>query len=357
MELIKKMMTWQSNNKNCFVIAEAGVNHNGCIKRALKMVEVAAKAGADAIKFQTFKADNLVTETAETATYQQNNTGYKNQYEMLKNLELKEADYPLLIEKCKEHNIEFMSTPFDEEALEMLVSLGMKYIKIPSGELTNLPFLKKIARKNLPIILSTGMATLAEIEEAAQAISQERKSQGFNEPLKNVLTILHCTSNYPCPLEEANLRAICTIREKFGLPVGYSDHTLGTVIAPICLGLEVTVYEKHFTLDKNLPGPDHCASLDPEELKEMMHKIRSAEAALGSAEKKPTEAELTIRKIVRKSIALKVDKKCGEVINEDDIHFLRPGTGIEPKYVDDVVGRVLNTDINKNNLIEWSNFK
>lgn len=361
MEWIIQMTEWQPNSyylsRRCFIIAEAGINHNGCLNRALQMIEVAAKAGADAIKFQTFKTENLVTENAATATYQQNNTGHKNQYEMLKKLELKDSDYPILVQACEKNKIEFMSTPFDNEALEMLIALGMKYIKIPSGELTNLPFLKQAASKNLPLILSTGMATLDEIKDAVQTIREERKNKQFNEPLEKILTILHCTSNYPCPPEEANLRAIQTIRDTFSLPVGYSDHTLGTTSAPICLGLGITVYEKHFTLDTTLPGPDHCASLNPEELKEVIEIIRHAEIALGNSEKIPTDSELVIRKIVRKSIAWKENKKIGQIISEADVHFLRPGTGIEPKNLDKIIGRSLLTDVTKNELINWIEFE
>lgn len=337
----------------CFIIAEAGVNHNGCIDRALEMIKVAASAGADAIKFQTFTAENLVTQSAKTADYQKNNSGCDNQYQMLKKLELKESDYPRLIEESVKNNIEFMSTPFDEEALDMLVSLGMKRIKVPSGELTNLPFLKKIASKNLPIILSTGMADLHEIEEAVQVINDERKKQGFVDTLTNHLTILHCTSNYPCEPDHANLRAITTIKKQLALPVGYSDHTLGIDIAVVCIGLEVCVYEKHFTLDKTLSGPDHQASLSPPELNEMIKKIRFAERTMGSFEKKPSNSELEIRKIVRKSVAINKDKKAGQPVNAEDIHFLRPGTGIEPKHSDTILGRILKNDAKKNTIIHW----
>lgn len=347
----------KTDQSSCFIIAEAGVNHNGCINRALNMIQIAAKSGADAIKFQTFTAEKLVTKIAKTADYQKTNCGHDNQYEMLKQLELKESDYPRLVEECAKYNIEFMSTPFDEDALEMLVSVGMKRIKIPSGELTNLPFIRAIARKNLPLILSTGMGTLEEIGEAVHAIRDERIQREFLEPLDQILTILHCTSNYPCPIEQANLRAMVTIKNTFSLPIGYSDHTLGIEIAPICLGLGATVYEKHFTLDKNLPGPDHCASLDPDELTTFVTKIRMAEDALGSFDKKPTPSELEIRKIVRKSLALKQAKKAGDVIDQKDIHCLRPGTGIEPKFLDTVIGKRLKTDVDADTILMWEYFE
>lgn len=339
----------------CFIIAEAGVNHNGSLSSALEMIQVAAECGADAIKFQTFSADKLVTKYAKTANYQKENGGFENQYEMLKGLELKESDYPGLIDACSKYNIEFMSTPFDEEALDFLVSLGMRRIKVPSGELTNLPFLRKIASKNLPIILSTGMGTIEEIEEAVDVIESERAKHQYAEPIGSILTILHCTSNYPCPNNQANLKAISTIKDKFSVPVGYSDHTLSINIAYICMGLGVSVYEKHFTLDKNLPGPDHLASLLPEELKTMINNIRTSEIALGNGVKEPTASELDVRKLVRKSCALNKNKKAGDFISSEDLILLRPGTGIEPKFIDQLVNRRLKTDVMTNDLLQWSN--
>lgn len=331
----------------CFIIAEAGVNHNGDIGRALQMVDVAAETGADAIKFQTFNADRLVSLEAKTASYQKKNAGYESQYSMLKGLELSENEHKMLFDRCQEKKIEFMSTPFDEESLDFLVSIGIKKIKVASGELTNLPFLRKIAANNLPIILSTGMATLDEISEAINIIKAERLSCGFTESLSSMLTILHCTSNYPCPIEDANLLAIQTIRNAFNLPVGYSDHTVSLNLPLVCIGLGSRVYEKHFTLDKNLQGPDHAASLAPNELRVLIDNIRFAEKCLGSAKKVPTVEEIEVKELVRKSIVLCVDKNQGDIISHSDITFLRPGTGLPPKYYDKVLGARLARSVKK----------
>ncbi len=338
-------------NYKCFIIAEAGVNHNGDIQRALEMIDVASEAGADAVKFQTFSAERLVSLDAKTASYQKINAGYDNQYEMLKKLELSEDDHKILFNRCKEKKIEFMSTPFDEESLDFLVSIGMKRIKVASGELTNIPFLRKIAAKNLPTILSTGMASLEEIAEALKAFQAERLSCNLISPLSTALTILHCTSNYPCPIEDANLLAIRTIHDAFHLPVGYSDHTLSLNLPLVCIGLGSRVYEKHFTLDKNLHGPDHAASLDPSELKTLVENIRFAEKCLGSAEKVPTIEELEIKKLVRKSIVIKSDKNKGDRISEGDIAFLRPGTGLPPKYYDQIIGAIVARPVKKGSFL------
>ena len=347
-------MTRKNKSMNhCYVIAEAGVNHNGDLNKAIEMIEVAAHAGADAIKFQTFKAENLVSLHAKTAQYQKDNAGHDNQYKMLKSLELSYKDYQSLIQKTTECNIEFMSTPFEEESLDFLIGLGMKKIKVASGEITNFPFLKYMATKNLPIILSTGMSSLEEIQEAIAIIRDERMNCGFHEPLQSILTILHCTSNYPCPIKDANLKAITTIKENFHLPIGYSDHTVSLDIALVCMGLGMSVYEKHFTLDKNLPGPDHKASLDPQELKEVISKIRMAELSLGNGEKRATPEELDVRKLVRKSILLVVNKEKGSIITYSDIRLLRPGTGMPPKNVVQVIGAKAARDLTEGTMLEW----
>lgn len=336
-----------SANNSCFIIAEAGVNHNGDMDLALQMIDIAAEAGADAVKFQTFTADRLVSLDAKTAAYQKNNAGYDSQYEMLKKLELSDSDHRTLLERCKKKNIEFMSTPFDEESLDFLVDLGMKKIKVGSGELTNIPFIKKIAEKNLQTIISTGMATLEEISESINAFLDVRNKLGYSEPIEQILTILHCTSNYPCPIQDANLRSMKTIHDAFNLPVGYSDHTLSTDLAFVAVGLGAKIYEKHFTLDKSFNGPDHAASLDPSELWQLVKNIRFAEECLGSNEKKPTMEEIEIRKLVRKSIVINTSKKSGETIKAEDVSFLRPGTGLEPKFFDEVIGKKLNKDADK----------
>lgn len=332
---------------SCFIIAEAGVNHNGDMDLALQMIDIAAAAGANAVKFQTFNADRLVSLDAKTAAYQKSNAGYDSQYEMLKKLELDESDHFLLFNRCQERGIEFMSTPFDDESLDYLISLGMKKIKVGSGELTNIPFIKKIASKNLPTIISTGMSTIDEIAEAIEAFKKERLNLCFQEPLDQILTILHCTSNYPCPVKDANLKAMKTIYDSFGLSVGYSDHTLSTDLAFVAIGLGAKVYEKHFTLDKNLNGPDHAASLDPNELQQLVKNIKFAEECLGSNEKKPTLEELEVRKLVRKSIVMVSPMKSGQMITEKDVTFLRPGTGLSPKFMDEVIGKKLNKDVPK----------
>jgi N,N'-diacetyllegionaminate synthase len=353
----RKKMTIAKKNKymnHCYVIAEAGVNHNGDLSKAIEMIEAAANAGADAIKFQTFKAENLVSLHAKTAQYQKDNAGHENQYEMLKSLELSYKDYTSLIQKSSECKIEFMSTPFEEESLDFLIGLGMKKIKVASGEITNLPFLRYMATKNLPIILSTGMSSIEEIQEAIATIHDERMICGFDEPLQSILTILHCTSNYPCPLADANLRAITTIKETFFLPIGYSDHTVSLDVALVCMGLGMSVYEKHFTLDKNLPGPDHKASLDPQELKEVIAKIRRAELSLGNGEKRATPEELDVRKLVRKSIVLVVNKEKGALITRSDIRLLRPGTGLPPKDMDQVISAKTARNLTAGTMLEWS---
>jgi len=250
--------------KKSLVIAEAGVNHNGSEQMALRLVETAAEAGADAVKFQTFKAENLVAKGAVTADYQKKQTGSADQYSMLKSLELTEALHLKIFERCRDCGIEFMSTPFDLEAAEFLLSMGMARIKIPSGELTNLPFVEALSAFNKPMFLSTGMANLEEVSEAVEIIGKTRKEHGFLDPIAEMLTLLHCTSNYPARNEDVNLRAMQTMAQELKLPVGYSDHTEGTLVSVAAVAMGASIIEKHFTLDRNLPGPDHQASLEPE---------------------------------------------------------------------------------------------
>ncbi len=340
-----------------FFIAEAGVNHNGSEELALQLVETAKKCGADAVKFQTFSADKLVQKGAAKAEYQKDATGSGDQYSMLKKLEMSEELHLKLVKRCEELNIEFMSTPFDEEAANFLVSIGMKHIKVPSGEITNHPFLSFLAKKNLPIILSTGMATLDEIVDAVNVIKRERELSTFNAPLDSILTILHCTSNYPAALEDVNLRAMNTIREKTGLPVGYSDHTLGITVSTAAVAMGATVIEKHFTLDRNLPGPDQKASLEPSELSALISQIRDVEKALGSPVKQPSESELPIRALVRRSVTLIGDMKIGQTISERDVQLLRPGNGIPPMDLHKVIGRQLQKNIEGGSTLQWSDLK
>lgn len=339
--------------KTCFVIAEAGVNHNGSEELALQLVEAAAKAGADAVKFQTFKAEALVTKGAATAEYQKQQTGSGDQYSMLKQLEMSEALHQKLIDHCSKYDIEFMSTPFDIEAAVFLLKLGMKRIKIPSGELTNLPFIRELAAFNKPMILSTGMASLEEVKEAVDVVRQERGAQGFPEPLEQMLSILHCTSNYPARYEDVNLKAMQTMVAELNLPVGYSDHTDGIFVSVAATAMGAEVIEKHFTLDRGLPGPDHQASLEPDELELMVQQIRQIETCLGDGVKTPRANELPVRELVRRSVTLATDKLAGETIQIEDLVLLRPGTGIPPKQLHQVIGRNLKSSQAAGTVLTW----
>lgn len=325
----------------CFVIAEAGVNHNGSLENALRLVDVAADAGADAVKFQTFSADRLVTRAAATANYQKARTGAADQWSMLHALELSADDHRRLADRCRERGIEFLSTPFDEEAADFLVALGCRRLKIPSGEITNWSFLRHLAAKGLPIILSTGMSDLEEVRVAVDAIAAVRPLPGGGAPLPERLTLLHCTSSYPAPPMDVNLRAMRTMAEIFHLPVGYSDHTLGVTVAPLARALGASVIEKHFTLDRSQRGPDHAASLEPGELTLLVRLIREADVILGSAEKKPTPAEIEMRRAARRSLVLAVDVPAGRPLSRDAIVIRRPGTGLPPAALDGVLGRAL----------------
>lgn len=340
-----------------FVIAEAGVNHNGDAALALKLVEAAAACGADAVKFQTFSAESLVRPGAEKAEYQKRETGDGDQYSMLKALEMSESLHRSLFARCAELGIEFMSTPFDESAADFLIDLGMKRIKIPSGEITNLPFLRFLAGKGLPLILSTGMASLEEIQTAVTVIADERNKHGYLEPLADVLTILHCTSNYPADYTDVNLRAMQTIGGATGIPIGYSDHTLGVSVSTAAVALGAIVIEKHFTLDRNMPGPDHKASLTLEELTQMIGQIRQVEAALGSPVKQPAQSELPVRSLVRRSVTVVRKIAAGQIIEAADIALLRPGTGIAPKDFAAVPGRVAVKEIAAGSTLQWDDLK
>ena len=331
--------------KKIFIIAEAGVNHNGSLELAKRLIEAAADAGADAVKFQTFVAEEVVSINAPKAEYQKQATdASESQYEMIKKLELSREAHKELMEYAKNKNIMFLSTPFDERSVDLLVELGVPLIKISSGEITNHPFLRYIAKKDLPIILSTGMATLEEVREAVSVI----KKTGCND-----LTLLHCTSNYPALFEDCNLRAMKTMADAFKIPVGYSDHTPGRVVPVAVAALGACVIEKHFTLDKNLPGPDHKASLDPDELKDMVYDIRKVEKALGSSVKAPVELELEVRNVVRRSIVAKVEIPRGTLITEDLITFKRPGIGIAPKHADHIIEKKANQNIHKDEIIKY----
>ncbi len=325
------------------IIAEAGVNHNGSIERAKKLVEVAKECGADIIKFQTAKLDSLVSKTAKMADYQKANTGIvESQKEMLRKLLLSFEDFVELADYCKEVGIQFLSTPFDIESVKFLNTMQDIW-KVPSGEITNYPYLVEIAKTKKEVILSTGMATLDEIGDAVRVL----KENGTPD-----ITILHCTTEYPAPIADVNLMAMGMLKEKFGYPVGYSDHTQGIEIDLAAVALGATVIEKHFTLDKNLPGPDHKASLEPAELKAMVEGIRKIELALGVPEKKPSQIELKNRAVARKSIVAAQNIKKGEVLTEANITTKRPGNGISPMKWLDVIGKKAVRDFEEDELIE-----
>lgn len=327
-----------------YIIAEAGVNHNGDFELAKKMILDGKKAGVDAVKFQTFKAGNLVASNAKKAEYQLKSTDNKeSQQDMLKKLELSFREFCLLKEYAAELDIDFISTPFDEESVDFLDTLNMPFWKIPSGEITNLPYLYKIAKTKKPIILSTGMCTLEEIGEALDI---------FGDYNREDITVLHCNTEYPTPFEDVNLNAMKTLKEKFHVKVGYSDHTQGIEIPIAAVALGAEVIEKHFTLDKNMPGPDHKASLDPDELKEMVKAIRNIEIALGNGEKYPSESEKKNIAVARKSIVAKKDIKKGDIFTEENITTKRPGNGISPMEWFKVLGIKAIKDFQKDELIE-----
>lgn len=327
-----------------FIIAEAGVNHNGDIDIAKKLVDEAVAAGVDAVKFQTFKAENLVCKNAKKAIYQLETTdAEETQFEMLKNLELTKEMHEELLEYCREKKIMFLSTPFDVESVALLNHYGMEIIKIPSGEITNYPYLQAIGETGKKVILSTGMSMLNEVEEAVKVL----RNYGTDD-----ITLLHCNTEYPTPMNDVNLRAMVSMKEKLHVPVGYSDHTKGIEVPIAAVAMGATVIEKHFTLDRNMEGPDHKASLEPDELKAMVDAIRNIEAALGSSEKKITVSEEKNRAIARKSIIAKRHIAKGETFTVDNITTKRPGTGISPMKWNMVLGRKAIREFKEDELIE-----
>lgn len=327
-----------------YIIAEAGVNHNGQIDLAKKMIDEATRAGADAVKFQTFKADLLVSKEAPKAEYQIDATGtFETQLMMLKKLELTETEFRELAKYAEKADIDILSTPFDIESINFLKEINMPYWKIPSGEITNKPYLMRIAATKKPVIISTGMSTMEEIEEALDI---------FQEYDPNMITVLHCNTQYPTPFEDVNLKAMETIRSRFGVKVGYSDHTLGIEIPIAAVAMGASVIEKHFTLDRKMDGPDHKASLQPEELADMIKAIRNVELALGSGEKKPTTSELKNIRIARKSILAKCDIHKGDIFTEENIIAKRPGDGISPMRWHEVLGKKAKKDFLADEKIE-----
>lgn len=328
------------------IIAEAGVNHNGDLETARQLVAAAAAAGADIVKFQTFSARKLVTSGAAKAAYQIATTGNdEGQLDMIRKLELSRQDHEVLIDECRRHGIRFFSTAFDNDSFDMLMDLGLDQVKIPSGELTNLPLLRHMTRHGLPVMLSTGMATLGEVEAAMEVIER-------NGTPRQLITVLHCTTEYPAPMEDVNLRAMLSIKAAFGVEVGYSDHTPGIEIPVAAVALGATIIEKHFTLDRNLPGPDHKASLEPDRFKAMVDAIRNVEIALGDGIKRPSASELKNKPIARKSLVAARHIRAGERFSAENLAAKRPGTGISPMQWDEVIGRVAVRDFNIDELIE-----
>ncbi|WP_080238575.1 N-acetylneuraminate synthase [Spirosoma rigui] len=331
------------------IIAEAGVNHNGDIDLAKQLIDIAAEAGADIVKFQTFKTEKLVSTAAQKADYQVNNMpgeADNSQFAMLKKLELSPADHRELMAHCQLRNIQFLSTAFDLDSLDFLAGLGIDIFKIPSGEITNLPYLRKVGRFNGQVIASTGMATMDDIAAMLDVLT----TAGTD---RQNITVLHCNTDYPSPFRDVNLRAMQTIGDTFGVAVGYSDHTPGIEVPIAAVALGATVIEKHFTLDRSLEGPDHLASLEPDELAHMVRAIRNIDVALGDGVKQPTPSEQKNIAVARKSIHLARPLVAGQVLTETDLVMKRPGSGISPMLLDSVTGRSLVVDVAADHLLRW----
>ncbi len=330
--------------RRTLIIAEAGVNHNGSLETALRLVEEASHAGADIIKFQTFRADALVTKKAKMAHYQAKNLGkQESQYVMLKRLELSADNFMKIHTSCKQKGIGFLSTAFDLESITELTAMDMSMWKVPSGEITNQPYLEAISKTGQPILLSTGMSTMEEISEALGVIQQNGNQQ---------VTLLHCTTEYPAPYDEINLMAMQAMKERFQLPVGYSDHSAGIEVAIAAVALGATVIEKHFTIDRNLEGPDHKASLDPSTFSSMVSSIRNIEAAMGDGIKQPTRSELANRLVARKSIVARKNIRRGDTFTWDNLTTKRPGNGLSPMKWYDVLGKRAGRDYHEDEMIE-----
>ena len=328
-----------------FIIAEAGVNHNGLVSLAKQLIDVAVEAGADAVKFQTFKAENLVSKNTEKAEYQKRTTSVsESQFDMLKKLELDMETHKELIAYCQEKDIMFLSTPFDHDSIHLLSDLGLQIFKIPSGEITNLPYLRHIGSLGKQVILSTGMSDLGEVGDALNILINAGTS-------KDSITVLHANTMYPTPMKDVNLNAMLTIQKEFSVSVGYSDHTLGIEVDIAAVAMGASVIEKHFTLDKSMEGPDHKASLDPQELKAMVSAIRNIEKALGSSKKKPSPSESKNIEVVRKSIVASQGIAKGEFLTENNITVKRPGNGISPMKWDEIVGSIAVKDYQADELI------
>ncbi len=332
------------NHNRVFIIAEAGVNHNGNVNMAIQLADAARTAGADAVKFQTFRAEDVVTPSAVTADYQKTNTGETSQFDLIHKLELDEDGHRRVAAHCAEIGIEFFSTPFSVRAVRQLVDMGVRRLKLPSGEITNRPLIESVAATGLPLIVSTGMSTMEEVVMAVGWIAQRWLSDGRPVAGPDNLAVLHCTSSYPAPSESLNLRAIRTLSERLGLPVGYSDHSQGLEAALAAVALGATVIEKHLTLDKALPGPDHRASADPHEFTVMVAAIRKLESMLGDGVKRPHPIEMNTRDVARRSIVVVRNLLQGHRLEEGDLALRRPGTGLQPAQWGDVIGGELVRD-------------
>jgi N-acetylneuraminate synthase len=335
---------WVGSGNACLIIAEAGVNHNGDIKLAHKLIDVAVESGADAVKFQSFVTEDLLTKKAMKASYQVQTTGKGgSQFDMLKKLELSWDQQAELKSHCVENGILYLCTPYERESVDFLISLQIAAMKVASTDTTNIPFLRYLASKNCPVILSTGMSTLGEVEEAVNIL----KTCG----LKDKIVLLHCTSEYPAPIEHINLRAMKTIEQAFGCPVGFSDHTQGVGASPWAVALGASMIEKHFTLDRNLEGPDHRASIEPHEMKRLIATIRHLEVALGDGIKRPMPSELENKRRMQKSLVAKRKISSGEIIQAEDLACKRPGNGLPPGWFDRAVGKKAIKDIEKDDII------
>lgn len=328
------------------IIAEAGVNHNGSLDMAYKLIDAAAEAGVDYVKFQTFKTEKLVAPSAATADYQKQSIGEDSQFNMLKKLELSPEQHYKLIDYCNQRNVKFLSTAFDLESIDLLASLQLPLWKIPSGEITNYPYLVKIAHQGMPVVMSTGMCEMSDVDMAVRTLTDN----GVNS--ENI-TLLHCNTQYPTPFADVNLSAMVTMKHHTGLNVGYSDHTLGIEVPIAAVALGATVIEKHFTLDRNLPGPDHKASLEPKELKAMVDAIRNIELALGEGNKHVTDSERQNIAAARKSIVAGCDIACGEILTEQNLDVKRPSGGLSPMLWPQVIGKVAPRDFKKDEFIEF----
>ncbi len=341
------------SKRSTIIIAEAGVNHNGDLSMALDLIDIAAEAGADFVKFQTFKAENLVNQEAEMAEYQIRNTNAisETQFSMLKKLEIKEEWYPILIKKCNDCGIKFLTTAFDIETLDFISSFNFPFYKIPSGEITNKPYLAHIGNLGKDVIVSTGMANLNEISDAISILIES----GLE---KKQITILHCNTEYPTPMEDVNLLAMCNMQKEFDISVGYSDHTLGIEVSIAAVALGASVIEKHFTINRNLPGPDHKASIEPDELKLLVKSIRNIEKAIsGNGIKEPSKSEQKNISVARKSLHLSKALSAGQVIQFSDLIVLRPGDGISPMLIDQIVGREVISDLSKGIKLSFNHLK